>query len=85
MTSVPPIGGSALASVMVCTPDPEMPKAMTFAPPAVFASAIASRSEPAPASLVLVTKNVAAHACDATNDAHAIPVHKRYRITALAS
>jgi hypothetical protein len=55
------IAGSALASVIVFTAAPGMLKLIVSRPgkAALLASRIACRNEPAPASLILVTRNVA--------------------------
>jgi hypothetical protein len=52
------IVGSALVVVMVRTPEPGMLKAMVSKPELALASRIACRSDPAPASLVLVTVRI---------------------------
>jgi hypothetical protein len=49
------MGGSALAGAIVCTPLPLMPKVIVSGPAFAFASRIACRSDPAPASSVLTT------------------------------
>ena len=54
------ITGSAVAGTIVWTPEPTMLKAIVSAPAAALASRIAWRSDPAPASSMLVTVNVAA-------------------------
>lgn len=60
MSTVSDTDGSWLASVIVQTPAPSQPgpatlKAMMSAPAFELAVAIASRSDPAPESLVLIT------------------------------
>ena len=57
------ICGSAEASAIVLTPPPAMLKVIASAPAAAFASMMAWRSEPAPASFVLVTVKVASVPC----------------------
>src|SRR5438876_296124 len=51
--------GSGEARLIVCTPVPGMLKLMSSTPGAAFASLIAWRREPAPASAVVVTTKLA--------------------------
>src|SRR5262245_18538639 len=52
------MAGRADAGWMVCTPPPPMSKAIALAPVAALATRIAWRSDPGPASAVLVTRKV---------------------------
>src|SRR4051812_19116494 len=63
MVTPEPTSGNGLVGAIVCGPAPGIANAIVCGPPAApFASAIAWRSEPAPALAVVVTVNVAAFA-----------------------
>ena len=53
------IVGNDEAGAIVWTPEPPMAKSIVLDPPAALASVIAWRSDPAPASLTLVTMSIA--------------------------